>query len=596
MKRSINKRILTVGMKILIGVALTSTICIGGLVYAFWQANEKVESNVNEVLRIRQQDSSHLRETIVDIQNKMLSFNQYLKVNPEKEVKAWLQGNFNLIETANLEGSDNWRTQFDRTQRRDLAKNKAVVKEDKGTFSVSFGLFQKNGKFADKIEKQVYTLPENTAFATIKRQIDETSSQASDGDALKNNLAQLGSVIADEALKAELIRTEILNFTEIIAKSEKELLETKSQNKRFIVGISGIVCLVNLLVIFLLTRVIVERPLRTLIAAFDQLRSGQLPEIPWLQRTDQIGVLAGAINNFKDALIKIKFENKRKQKEKAVIDETLVFMSVTINELEKKARNLNSMSEEMEMIAGSTSSKSAFVSKRAQNTATMTQRVADSTAKLRESVYGIQTEVQRQNVVVIDLDTHTKKSQLIIGDLDRAANDINTIITIVREISDQTKLLALNATIEAARAGEYGRGFAVVAREVKELSYETEKATSKINEKIMTIEKVCEQMVAIINDINKKTILLHDISAAIENALEKQQNDTETIAQLVSNTSQDTRDVSEHIQQVRQEASRTMGISARVSEEAEIISKQLTNLLSDATERLQDAGQLEKAA
>ncbi|MGB3225260.1 MAG: methyl-accepting chemotaxis protein [Desulforhopalus sp.] len=596
MKRCINNKILTVGMKILIGVALTSTICIGGLVYAFWQANEKVESNVNEVLRIRQQDSSHLRETIVDIQNKMLTFNQYLKVNPENEVKAWLEGNFNLIETANLEGSENWRTQFDRTQRRDLAKHKAVVEEDKGTFSVSFGLFQENGEFADKIEKQVYTLPENTVFAAIKRQIDEISSQASDGDALKNNLAQLGAVIADEALKAELIRTEILNFTEIIAKSEKELLETKRQNKRFIVGIGGIVCLVNLLVIFLLTRVIVERPLRTLIASFDQLRAGQLPEIPWLQRTDQIGVLAGAINNFKDALIKIKFENRRKQKEKAVIDETLGFMSVTINELEKKARNLNSMSEEMETIAGTTSSKSAFVSKRAENTATMTQRVADSTAQLRKSVYGIQTEVQRQNVVVIDLDTHTRKSQLIIGDLDRAANDINTIVTIVREISDQTKLLALNATIEAARAGEYGRGFAVVAREVKELSYETENATSKINEKIMTIEKVCEQMVAIINDINKKAILLHDISAAIENALAKQQHDTETIAQLVRNTSQDTRDVSEHIQQVRQAASQTMTISARVSEGAEIISKQLTNLLSDATERLQDAGQLEKAA
>ena len=42
MKRKENKRIASVGMKILMGVALTSTVCIGGLVYAFWQANEKV--------------------------------------------------------------------------------------------------------------------------------------------------------------------------------------------------------------------------------------------------------------------------------------------------------------------------------------------------------------------------------------------------------------------------------------------------------------------------------------------------------------------------------------------------------------------------
>jgi hypothetical protein len=64
MKRTSNKRIVSVGMKILLGVALTSTVCIGGLVYAFRQANEKVASNVNEVLTIRQQDSTQLRAII----------------------------------------------------------------------------------------------------------------------------------------------------------------------------------------------------------------------------------------------------------------------------------------------------------------------------------------------------------------------------------------------------------------------------------------------------------------------------------------------------------------------------------------------------
>ncbi len=295
-------------------------------------------------------------------------------------------------------------------------------------------------------------------------------------------------------------------------------------------------------------------------------------------------------------MLEIKFENRRKQKEKGVIDETLEIMSVTINELEKKARNLNSMSEDMEVLASTTSTKSAFVAKRAENTATMTQRVADSTDKLQESVYGMQTEMQRQNSVVIDLNVHTKKSRKVIEDLDRAANDINTIVTIVREISDQTKLLALNATIEAARAGEYGRGFAVVAREVKELSYETEKATTNINEKIMTIDNVCEQMIAIIREIDSQTDSLHEISTVIENALVRQQSDTATIAQLVGRTSLDTRDVSEHIQQVREDASRAKSISAKVSEDADIISRQLTSLLSDATTRLQDIGQLEKAA
>jgi methyl-accepting chemotaxis protein len=596
MKRKENKRIASVGMKILLGVALTSTVCIGGLVYAFWQANEKVAANVNEVLTIRQQDSAKLRETIVAIQDKMLSFTQYLKVNPENEIKAWLDANFKRLKTVDLQGRESWKALFDRSERRDLTKHRAVVQQDGSTFSVSFGVFDRDGEFANSIEIMVYTLPENIDITAIKKQVNEISNQASEGDALKNNLAKLGAVIADEALQAERTRTEILNFTEIIDKREKELLETKRDNKKFILGISGIACFINLLVILVLTRLIVERPLRSLIGAIDQLGAGQIPEIPWQKRKDQIGVLAGAINNFKDALLKIRFENRRKQKEKRVIDETLAIMSETINALEKKARNLNSMSEDMEVIAGTTSSKSAFVAKRAENSAAMTQKVADATDTLQESVSGIQTEVQRQNVIVVELDRHAKDSRKVIGDLDRAANDINTIVTIVREISDQTKLLALNATIEAARAGEYGRRFAVVAREVKELSYETEKATTNINEKIMTIESVCLHMASIIREIDRQTVSLHEISTAIEKALVKQQNDTETIARLVAGTSRDTWDVSEHIQQVRQDASKAKTISAKVSEDSEIISRQLTGLLSDTTTRLKDMGQLEKAA
>ncbi|BCB04835.1 hypothetical protein KH172YL63_29680 [Bacillus sp. KH172YL63] len=80
-----------------------------------------------------------------------------------------------------------------------------------------------------------------------------------------------------------------------------------------------------------------------------------------------------------------------------------------------------------------------------------------------------------------------------IRNVHQQSTSIVSVISMINDIADQTKLLALNATIEAARAGESGRGFAVVANEVKKLAEQSSMATRSISETIGKMERITLQ-------------------------------------------------------------------------------------------------------
>ncbi|MGD8884779.1 MAG: methyl-accepting chemotaxis protein, partial [Gammaproteobacteria bacterium] len=112
--------------------------------------------------------------------------------------------------------------------------------------------------------------------------------------------------------------------------------------------------------------------------------------------------------------------------------------------------------------------------------------------------------------------------------LNEKALNINSVVTTITKIADQTNLLSLNAAIEAEKAGEYGLGFAVVATEIRRLADQTAVATldieqmvkemqSAVSSGVLSMEKFSDQVRRSVEDVNQVASQLAQIIEEVQN-------------------------------------------------------------------------------
>jgi methyl-accepting chemotaxis protein len=357
-------------------------------------------------------------------------------------------------------------------------------------------------------------------------------------------------------------------------------------------GVAGIVA-------YLITRSIVG-PVNGMTQAMGSLAEGNLDtEIPALDKTDEIGEMAQAVQVFKDNAIRVKqMEEEAKEQEKRAAEEKTRMMNKmaddfqasvggVVDTVSSASTELQSSAQSMTATSEETSVQATAVAAASEEASTNVQTVASAAEELSSSISEISRQVTQSTQIADTAVSEAERADEMVQGLAQSADKIGEVVALITDIADQTNLLALNATIEAARAGDAGKGFAVVASEVKNLANQTAKATEEIGGQIGGIQTATQDSVKAIQSISKTIGEISEIAAAIAAAVEEQGAATQEIARNVEQAAAGTGEVSSNIAGVTQaageagqSATQVLGAANELSQQSEMLKTEVDKFMA----------------
>ncbi|KFZ37456.1 chemotaxis protein [Shewanella mangrovi] len=156
------------------------------------------------------------------------------------------------------------------------------------------------------------------------------------------------------------------------------------------------------------------------------------------------------------------------------------------------AGQLASHNHETDQVVTAVTEMSSTAQEVAANTNQVADATHDATAEVAKAQHCVDDSLTQVSALMSEIDNAASHIQL----LNEQSQKINSVLSVIGGIAEQTNLLALNAAIEAARAGEQGRGFAVVADEVRNLASRTQASTLEINEMLNELHSLVTSAVA----------------------------------------------------------------------------------------------------
>ena len=332
------------------------------------------------------------------------------------------------------------------------------------------------------------------------------------------------------------------------------------------------------LLVFLLFRSLVIRPVKVLRNASVAISNGDLSQSIEIESTDEMGELADVMRQMKTKIqeIVVSINTLTEKASEGQLDyraehaqhsgeyaEIIKGINGTLNEIVSPLKvaaeyvseiskgnipdkitdeykgdfnvlkeNLNTMIDNLSTFAVEIQNSSGNVSMGSEQLSSsadeMSQGATEQAASSEEAMSSIEEMVAniRQNAdnamqtekIAVKSAEDASEGGKSVNEAVIAMKNIADKIAIIEEIARQTNLLALNAAIEAARAGDHGKGFAVVAAEVRKLAERSQKAAAEITDlsssSVEVAERAGEMLEKLVPNIQKTAELVQEISAA----------------------------------------------------------------------------------
>ena len=355
----------------------------------------------------------------------------------------------------------------------------------------------------------------------------------------------------------------------------------------------GLVVLIAIVALGIITSRAIQRPLRRLEGAINEIASGDgdlSRRLEFATQKSEVGRVAIGFNDFVHKLHGIVFDVR------GSLDGLRDSAGELVDNSEQTASAITQVDTSMSNIATQIETQYGYVAGVRNASDDIIKRIAalsdqineqsdavtQSSASIEQMVANIQSvtnNLRHSSEEIEQLVTASKAGQEMLSNtlamirtITEQSDALRSTNTIISDLSERTNLLAMNAAIEAAHAGELGRGFAVVAGEIRSLAENSNQQSRSIRERLEsineTIDQVSEQSSGVdraFTDVGKRIETVTRLNGEVLGSMQEQTAGSQQILEALQQVNVSTTNVRELAAIMRERSGGTQDAIADLS-------------------------------